>query len=325
MKVWGILVLGALILGPTTDAVARPGFFVKAPSESFQFSLPSSNGYRLRVGSTDSAARHRGDFAAVLAQKGMLGSVTYLTRDQDGRADVIDIKLPGVGRIAVRFVPTRSRTQALASNCKGPATIVRKGTFRGTIVFHGERGYTSAQAHMVRGTAREHARRVCRRVRSLSPPIVKDGGGGNSLFAGMDAKRSTVEFTASAPPPLPGMSARVFFGASVFRRHEGFRTIAAAGASGGPSTLSVSGPEEAPTGATVSPPPPFAGSATFGLESPTSANWLGDLSADLPGLGRVALAGTEFWSTLCAGGKPCTKTLPENVGLGIIGFSGRDR
>jgi hypothetical protein len=47
--------------------------------------------------------------------------------------------------------------------------------------------------------------------------------------------------------------------------------------------------------ATIEPPAPFSGSATY-LSSPEypSGSWTGSLAGDFPGVGMVSLAGPEF-------------------------------
>jgi hypothetical protein len=64
--------------------------------------------------------------------------------------------------------------------------------------------------------------------------------------------------------------------------------------------------------AVVRPSAPFSGSATFQLESPSSASWEGDLAVELPGLGEVRLTGPHLYSGLCDG-STCTKTLPPGI------------
>jgi hypothetical protein len=59
--------------------------------------------------------------------------------------------------------------------------------------------------------------------------------------------------------------------------------------------------ETTPAEATVAPPAPFSGSATFERASSTRSTWLGDLALELPGFGRVRLAGPKYRSLVCRG------------------------
>jgi hypothetical protein len=54
-----------------------------------------------------------------------------------------------------------------------------------------------------------------------------------------------------------------------------------------------------PLSATVIGPPFLHGSATFQRRPDGDNEWTGSLSVDLPGSGRVALAGTNFSARLC--------------------------
>jgi hypothetical protein len=56
-----------------------------------------------------------------------------------------------------------------------------------------------------------------------------------------------------------------------------------------------------PRSATVDPPSPFTGSASFQRESAKDFSWTGDLAVELPGIGEVTLAGPKFETALCLG------------------------
>jgi hypothetical protein len=56
---------------------------------------------------------------------------------------------------------------------------------------------------------------------------------------------------------------------------------------------------EPPRSATVTPPEPFTGTATFRQESADQFSWAGDLAVELPGSGEVSLAGPKFETALC--------------------------
>jgi hypothetical protein len=66
-----------------------------------------------------------------------------------------------------------------------------------------------------------------------------------------------------------------------------------------PNTYVVEGPSTRPDSATVAPPAPFSGDASFHWVPGMSAEWSGSLSVDLPGAGTVPLTGPPFKSELC--------------------------
>jgi hypothetical protein len=138
-----------------------------------------------------------------------------------------------------------------------------------------------------------------------------------TLFAGREGKQR-LSFSVSRfdlGPKFGGPS--VSFSASSSTQRHGFFVSASVSAEGEPATFLTPNPAGTLEDASVSPPAPFHGSATFHLDSPTSANWTGALSVELPGVGSVPLAGDGFWSALCEDAT-CTKTLPPNVRLAFF-------
>lgn len=104
--------------------------------------------------------------------------------------------------------------------------------------------------------------------------------------------------------------------------HDGMWVTAKTRVEGKPDNFTVTGATGTPSEATVKPPAPFEGSAEFTLESPTVANWTGDLRVPIPTLGTVALTGPEFKPTLCDGGG-CTDTAPgSHVAISVGGSFG---
>lgn len=72
-----------------------------------------------------------------------------------------------------------------------------------------------------------------------------------------------------------------------------------------------------PETAVITPPKPFAGSASYSVAPETAPSWSGDLSVYLPGAGAVPLTGTGFSAKFCRAfsgskGKRCIKPLGES-------------
>jgi hypothetical protein len=301
-----------LLLVMPAIAVAKPGFSVEGPQRRSEFSLRATNGYRISV-SAAPARRKRDPNVFITASKGQRDMVQYTARGLSTADGLIKTKLPGVGRIAVRFNQLRISREAVPHNCKGRASVIRHGIFEGRIELHGERGYTSVHGHSASGTITQSFRQVC----DQREPGHRETGGGNSfhlktLLAGKEGERR-LDFSVSRfdlGPKFGGPS--VFFSASSSVQRHGFFVFASVSAEGEPAMFLTPDPAGTLEDASVSPPAPFHGTATFHLDSPTSASWTGTLSVELPGVGDVPLAGTGFWSTLCEDAT-CTKTLPPNV------------
>jgi hypothetical protein len=312
MKGWGMVIVAvSALLVPATTAAAKPGYFVEKPHLTAQFRLPGSNGYHVSVGAADRQNGRSGGIGVSVDATRRTQHVDYFAHGTAKPDGSVYAKLPGVGRIAVQFHLTSATHEAPAENCKGRAAVVRHGVFRGAIELHGERGYTTVDAQSASGTVTQSFRQVCDQGSSVkveSPPSQDF-----SLFTGtrdgppqLSFDASLINFGNEAVGPL------VTFTASSRQKRKGMFVLSSATALGKPAEFSVSEPSASREKATVEPPAPFRGAATFHLLSPTSSTWEGNLEAELPGVGEVSLAGPGYWSALCVEEK-CTKTLPANV------------
>lgn len=313
-----VVVAAVALLAMPVTAVAKPGFSVEGPQRWSEFSLRATNGYRVRV-SAAPARRKRDPSVFITASKGQRDTVQYMARGLSAADGSIKTKLPGVGRIAVRFDELKVSREAAPDNCEGRASVIRHGVFEGRIELHGEHGYTSLNGHSAPGTITQSFRQVC----DQREPGRREVGRGDSfhlesLLAGREEKRR-LSFSVSRFDLGPKFGEpSVFFSASSSTQRHGFFVFSFVSAEGKPSTFLT--PDQAGTleDASVSPPAPFHGSATFHLDSPTSSSWTGTLGVELPGVGDVPLAGEDFWSALCED-ETCTKTLPPNVRLVSFG------
>lgn len=313
------MVAAALVmLTMAAGAAAKPGFFVEGPRRWSEFSLRATNGYRVRV-SAGPASGKRSPNIYIFASKGQRNTVQYAARGVSAGDGSIKTKLPGVGRIAVRFDELKVSREAAPDNCKGRASVIRHGVFEGRIELHGENGYTSLNGHSAPGTIMQSFRQVC----DQREPGHQEKGGGNSfhletLLAGKGEKHR-LSFSVSRFDLGPKFGEpSVFFSASSSMQHHGFFVISSVSAEGKLATFLTPDPAGTLEDASVNPPAPFHGSATFHLDSPTSSSWTGTLGVELPGVGDVPLAGDDFWSALCEDTN-CTKTLPPNVQIVSFG------
>ena len=307
----GLLLAMAMAL--PVSAVAKPRFSVQRPQRWSEFSLPATNGYRVTVGATK-AIRKVPASVYVTASKGKRYRVDYLARGRSTKDGGIEAKLPGVGRVAVRFQPAKViRGGTIAENCKGTRSVIRKGVFRGTIELRGELGYTILHATSARGKVTQSFRQVCDERESGT----KEGAPAptfheRSLYTGTKEGAPAISFSAYVTEfGLKSGGPHVNFIAYSSNRRDGLFVSSSVTVEGDAAEFATE-PGGGLENASVTAPPPFQGSASFHLDSPTSSSWTGALSVELPGIGWVALAGPGFWSALC-GEETCTKTLPPNV------------
>jgi hypothetical protein len=286
------LVFAVVLIGLLPGfAEARQGYFTSPPLHFREFELPASNGYRIQV--TDIGRR-----SIYLTAKNSAASVTYVVRGKRTDQDGIEARFPGVGRISVRFDPVgRPHREPPAGNCKGDDSVIRHGVFRGAIVFNGEKGFAKARASHASGEVFDSAKEVCRRQ--------KEGGGGpsfhsTSLIASARRDKGVLYFFAiqfsSDSLPVPDLTSY----SATLAQSRGQMSVSHSISQDAPNeSFAVSGPSARPTAASIAPPAPFVGSASFQLEPGSTASWTGALTADLPGFGPVGLAGPKFSAELC--------------------------
>jgi hypothetical protein len=325
-----------LVVLPIVVLLAVPGVALAAktkskvePAQTTGFvKVRGTNGWTIQI--TGSADGVRPEAVGVYgrgpdhAEVGYTGFRGHFTKD-----GTIEAKLPGVGRIDLRYEPTEHHTTDISSptGCtSAPTTIDSSGLFRGTVDLHFDGGLTTVDAHSAHGELWTYPKQTCR-VRPHSKAdiereyVAEGGSEQEALYAGGKVDGGTVTFQAtSIPGLLKGLPPRIVdFAAEYSRRERGMLVNASVRLRGKPDDFIVSAPGGSPAEATVSPPAPFAGSAEFKLLSPTVAGWTGDLRAPISTLGTVELTAPTFRSSLCLG-LTCTRTDPGlqiSVGVGL--------
>src|SRR5215203_1336809 len=288
---WALLVL-------PTGAAAKPGYFVTEPLRFASIHLEGSHGYHLRIDAFDTNVN-------VGAEKGD-AQVGYTAYRGFLRGDRIWARLPGVGWVNLRFEEHRRYRRDPAYNCMGPGELIRLGVFRGRFKLQGELGYTHVDIRAVEGKISSEQSQVCRRshaARASAAPgeelieAVAPRGSGVLSF-----KANEWALTAGAHP--------VFFSADLWRQRGQLRIRNIIGGfTEDPRAVRITTP---PLSASVTPPRPFIGTATFQGDSNGKPTWLGDLEAELPGIGLVALAGPHFEARVCEGRNCQGDSLPES-------------
>ncbi len=252
-------------------------------------------------------------------------SVNYFEAARRKRADAadgsLDVKIGGLGHFRGHFVAISTKTEKPSKICKGEPTTTEKGYFVGSFKFHGERGYTTIDAHRLSGSVTHIGAQTCkltepeehRSPRQEKAQEKREEGGFRLVAANSGAQTLFEASREEAPPELHVMPTN--YGATVAGRKVGkFRVSYDASvfnfASDGAETFRVPNLAEPLSEAIIEPAAPFSGTATFHLETPKKASWTGDLAVELPGLGTVPLTGPKIAAGLCHG-PDCTKTLPR--------------
>jgi hypothetical protein len=245
----------------------------------------------------------------------------------------LDVKIGKLGHFRGHFVADSTKTQKLEAGCTGEPTISEVGRFVGSFVFHGERGYTAIHAPRLNGSITRQGATDCRipagSHRHQGKGIEEKAESAAEedefrLLAGDRKADVVLQATRQQVPPGPEGGATTSFVVSATGGRTGAFTISRSAfvfdtAKDAASTLVTPNLAEPLAEATVEPPAPFSGSATFHLEGPKTASWTGDLAVELPGLGKLPLTGRKIYAGTCKGRSNCTETLPGLLGELIEG------
>jgi hypothetical protein len=286
------LALAALLL-PAGSLAAEP---------TMHLGLPASNGYTLRVKTEGSQAivsvwRHRPGGPSL--------SSTYYANNSAGPEEGIVADLGAAGKIDLRFTPNGEtktihipRGKSRRPGCRYPQRLTRElGTFTGTIAFHGEHGFAAAEAAAVPGSIGPSAKPRCRgETRFVRPapgaPPTPFGPEhvrllGNAFFAVHSHATRESPGTTYLLVSTEGEKV-LYFAARIEVVEEGLAIQRTVEVSAPRSSFSYAGDLSS---ATLQPPAPFNGTATYSARRELLG---GDLAVALPGADPLGLTGRDY-------------------------------
>jgi hypothetical protein len=283
-----------------------------------EMSLRGTNGYKLKVTLTD---RHRLGVQAIdtdFAHRTITTVAYGLPVHQRPGSSDIKARIGSLGRIDMRFVPERTKTAKPGSTqCAGGELTTETGHYVGSISFHGDGGYTRAQAHHVAGTIETEALGKCppqKQVKAIQREEAKTVGKLekeeqakqaeelSEVQVDAKARGGKVVFTGTRVEAATGgrKVSSVNFLAIGQRERGPMREVSLVGLIGAKgSSFQVPDLQNPTAEAIVSAPSPFSGSATFRGEPAAAGNFTGDLKVALPGFGTVSLTGGGVQASMC--------------------------
>ncbi len=272
-----MLLVLCLLVPPVAGAVEEDEGAVAA------FRLKASNGYRVAVLASRQPGEPRGELVMIVASK--RDGVLYATRavvEETG----IHADLGELGRVDLEYVRLKGKERH-SCGPGGEVSYLERGEYRGVFELHGEEGYTEARATRLRGGESVLFDLLC----------PGPAGSGDDPGPGLSGARlrsvlrqgtdSAVLFTIKNNRPLAPSSFKVL----ARERRGGIRIERTAEAIVGAGAFRY---DPGLLTATVSPPSPFDGSATFRREASPRNRWSGDLTVDLPGRSDVSLVQPGF-------------------------------
>lgn len=186
-----------------------------------------------------------------------------------------------------------------SEECTGQPRTLREGVFTGTIEFRGERGFVQLEGPQAEGSMSVLPPWRCPEPEGLAPFAISSRLLGPHLRAGQGKKKVATLYAASRHCLcLFGASVRrdgssTFFGVKAEER-EGMKISRATLAEGKGSAFLF---DHAKGTATLKPPPPLSGRASF-AERPGRVLWRSTIRVPLPGAGPLRTDGPGFKASL---------------------------
>jgi hypothetical protein len=230
----------------------------------------------------------------------------YAARNRGNLKDgVVRARFGSLGRVSLRFRPSgRTSRRDPRSGCEGGLRTTRPGRFVGHLRFRGEGDYFHVRSPEGKGFVMQSPRLECekgqadpsppRSLRAWATPVLafddRDSIALLSAAARSDGRsvRIVAKHADGAPPGADVQVAFVEPGHGMAIGHGAFLQ-------GPAGTLLTSPPGAHPAAATLAPPAPFFGKATYAEEA---GAWTGNFGVKLAGL-RLPLTGPEFKVRLC--------------------------
>lgn len=247
----------------------------------------ATNGYSVQL-------KSEGDRLQMTVSRGLFPALLYTFGGRVSAAG-IHAKIADLGVIDLRFEPSgKVRQGRPPGNCSGPRATQLEGNFIGEFDFRAERDVAEVHLAQVKGSLAAPGWRCHRESIEDFLQGVPDERTYTFLSA-LDSDRHLgfTAFTAVDPehPELDGEE----ISASA-RTHRGALTVEHLAVALARNALSF---DSALTSATVDPPRPFTGTATFCRTCEAASRWTGDLRVLLPGIGPpVKLTGSRYDASL---------------------------
>ena len=230
----------------------------------------------------------------------------YAVRNEGSLEDgVVRARFGSLGRVALRFRPSgRTRRSDPQPGCEGGSLTAQRGRFVGHLSFRGEGDYFHVASARGKGYIAQWPRLSCEQgeaeelpPRSLRANVAPDfffsdehsiahlyaSSRGHGRYVGISAMHQ------EAAPPEANMQLRIV------EPKRGMAIGHGAFLDGFPGTLLTSRPGAHPATATLAPPAPFHGEASY---SEQSGAWTGTLGVTIAGL-NLPLTGPDFDVRLC--------------------------
>lgn len=281
--------LAALVLATCAAAPVAPAMAEgEAETGAFgAFRLKGSNGFSIFAIAVSKPNFKHGEMALFVGGKS--GSAIYLAPAKV-EPTAIAADLGAVGRVDVHFEPSGPPERVHARCEENGSTVFEPGFWVGTIEFKGEEGFTRVEVARTKATVNPFFE-----LAGCGAVLIGESNGRRVEGARLVTRFASAHETRFLQANKNHDGARVYLEADVEERHEGLIVDRQAGGYF-PSAAFDFVPSL--RSATLAPPGPFAGHATFRRKAKPASRWTGNLTVDFPGRAAVPLAGRRFRATL---------------------------
>jgi hypothetical protein len=277
---FGCLTTGSLALAQETSRSHATPLIV--------YRIKASNGYFVEV---DGQGKN---VSATVEKPRRL--VFYKVRGESSAAGIW-ATFGNLGKVSMRFTPVGVKRFDPPAECQGQQRKIVLGRFVGSFRFKGENGYTRAKASRAQGRVYIWPRWKCKRM------LAKARAGGPAIglepYVSLDAvaRGGDLRFGAMHSPRATHSSAPTTMLTAGLSEQRGRMRV--------DRLVQVHGQEQSAftfdpflNTATVRPPRPFFGAATFVRDVDGLTSWSGPLGVSFPGVSGVRLTGKHFQARL---------------------------
>jgi hypothetical protein len=254
------------------------------------FRLKGTNGYSIFVIALSKPRFKHGEILVFVGRRSVGGvdSVIYLAPAKV-TPTTIDADLGPVGQVSLQFEPSGPPERVHASCKQGGSVTYEPGAWVGVIEIAGEEGFT--QVHRTRTKA------IANPFRETGCGLIGIGetSGQKPDAARLIARSATRKRAIYLQANKNHRKARVRLEASLEERRHGLVVSREVVRLFKPGAFTFDAELRS---ATLAPPAPFSGSASFHRGAKPANQWAGNLSVDFPGRADVPLAGRRFNSAL---------------------------
>ncbi|HET7445394.1 MAG TPA: hypothetical protein VFJ57_12110 [Solirubrobacterales bacterium] len=291
-----LALIAALALSAALPALAS-ATRVHLGDSVYRFFAKATNGYELRLSTYQNNLYHR----ITLTAESPSGAIARYNVEGSPHGGRVDATFPGVGRIDVKLHRRKVRRLPPPEGCELPKAEIVSGVFVGKIRFEGERDFTSIDADQARGYIERSHRQECQRP-TRSGASLRWPTGLPTHFTVLEIQNGPVKVYAEGVY----MTGTAGFIAQAREERDGMGILRRAPEALNAGDLLTS---EDLTHATIAPPAPFLGTATYlgtpqqtgcplPCPPPVGEFLTGTLRVPLPGLGVVPLAGAGVNASL---------------------------